>query len=427
MHISIPFGKTVLDLEVPDRRLKGVVISRLHELKSSLPETEIVRRSIEAPIGTPRLHELAVGKKRIAVITSDHTRPVPSKTTLPLILDEIRRGAPDAAITIVVASGCHRSMTEEEMRERFGSDVYKREKFLVHDCADDALFTSIGTLPSGVNCMINRAIIDVDLLVAEGFIEPHFFAGYSGGRKAVMPGCASRLTVLGNHCSKFIDSDQARTGILAGNPIHRDMVHAARLAKLSFIVNVVLDSKKRIVASFAGDLVEAHEKACEFHASYGAVEAPPADIVITSNGGYPLDQNIYQAVKSMTAAEACCRPGGVIIVASACSDGHGGEKFIRSFEIAPTPEDLMKAYLARQWDETEPDQWQTQILCRVLMKNRVIMVTGPGAPREMVERLNMRWAPTLDDAMHMADEILGNPEADVTVIPDGVGVTVLKQ
>ncbi|MCD8138860.1 MAG: nickel-dependent lactate racemase [Planctomycetaceae bacterium] len=424
MKLSIPFDSGFLELDLPDRRIAGVVRSRLSELRSAHSQEEVVAAALAVPIGSPPLADLAAGKRRVCVITSDHTRPVPSRLTLPPLLAEIRRGSPDADITIVIATGCHRAMTEAEMRERFGDDVYEGERFLVHDCGDESAFVSIGTLPSGGDCLINRVIVDTDLLVAEGFIEPHFFAGYSGGRKAVLPGCANRATVLANHCAEFIDSPLARTGILDGNPIHADMLYAARAANLAFILNVVLDSEKKVVAAFAGDMERAHRAGCDFFASYGEAAAVKARMVVTSNGGYPLDQNLYQAVKSMTAAEACAVDGGVIIVASACRDGHGGEEFSQAFSRIPTAEALLREFLARGRHETEPDQWQTQILCRILCRHHVVMVTGPGAPPEMIRAMNMHWAPTLADAVREGQRLLGDAEAEVTVIPDGVGVII---
>lgn len=426
MKISVPFGKTFQELTVSADRVAGVLESRFGLLEKTLPEREIVGDALAHPIGSAPLSALAAGKKRIAIITSDHTRPVPSRITMPLLLRELRTTSPDAEITIVIATGCHRAMTGDEMRERFGEEVFERERFLVHDSTAEGGFVKIGRLPSGGDCVINKAVLDVDLLIAEGFIEPHFFAGFSGGRKAVMPGCANQLTVLANHCAEFIASDKARTGILDGNPIHADMIYAARKAGLAFILNVVLDAEKKVVAAFAGDMDAAHVAGCDFLRKYCEVPAVPADIVATSNGGYPLDQNIYQAVKGMTAAEACCRPGGVIIMAAECIDGHGGEEFYNTFATHPTPEAVMRAILSRGRDETEPDQWQTQIFCRVLMKCRVIMVTGPNAPAVMVERLNMEWAPSIADALRRAEEFLGNPQASVTVIPDGVGVIVIE-
>ncbi|MCC8190324.1 MAG: nickel-dependent lactate racemase [Planctomycetes bacterium] len=424
MEFAIPFGRTTLPLTVPDARVRAVLESRFGDLKSDAAEIDIVRSAMRSPIGSPPLAELARGRKTVAVITSDHTRPVPSHLTIPLMLEEIRQTAPDAAVTIVVATGCHRPMTEEEMRQRFGPAVYERERILVHDAQDNSRLRSIGLLPSGGDCSINTTVLDADLVVADGFIEPHFFAGFSGGRKAILPGSASRTTVLANHCAEFIDDERSRTGILDGNPIHTDMIFAARAARLAYIVNVVLDAEKRVVAAFAGDADLAHRQGCELVARHTRVKAAPADIVVTSNGGYPLDQNVYQAVKSMTAAEASCRRGGVIIVASECRDGHGGEEMSRCFSRIPTAAGVMEAIRRRGREETLPDQWQIQIFCRVLLHATVIMVTGPGAPREMIEGMNMLWAPSLPEALGRAETILANPEASVTVIPDGVGVIV---
>lgn len=424
MHIPIPFGRSSLTLAVEDTRLNGVLESRFHTVKPEGSEAEIVLKAMRNPIGSPTLAELAANKRRVVVITSDHTRPVPSRVTLPPILAEIRQGSPHADILIMIATGCHRAMTEAEMRERFGDEVYGRERFFVHDSGDESRLRAIGTLPSGGECSISSEVLDADLVVAEGFIEPHFFAGFSGGRKAVLPGSAGYRTVLANHCAEFIASDRARTGILDGNPIHRDMMYAARKAGLAYIVNVVLDADKKVVAAFAGDCNEAHRAGCAFVAEHVSVKAVPADIVVTSNGGYPLDQNVYQAVKSMTAAEACCRRGGVIVVACACEDGHGGEDFAATFAGIPTAGGVMEAIARRGRDETERDQWQIQIFCRVLLHASVVMVTGPGAPREMIEKLNMHWAGSLDEAMRIAEGLVGRSDADVTVIPDGVGVIV---
>ncbi len=422
MRVSIPYGTSALSCDIPDGRLKAVLVSSLHELKADAPEREIVRRSLDNPIGSAPLRELAKGKKKVVIISSDHTRPVPSAIIMPLLLEEVRAGNPEAEITILVSTGGHRATTPEELLKKYGSEIVKNERIVVHDSHDDAALVHLGTLPSGGEMILSRLAVETDLLVAEGFIEPHFFAGFSGGRKSVLPGVASYKTVMANHCAEFIAHDRARTGILGGNPIHADMVFAARTTGLAFVCNVVIDSEKHIVAAFSGDMEAAHEKGCEFVGRYGRVEAVPADIVITSNAGYPLDQNLYQAVKSMTAGEASCTKGGVIIVAAECSDGHGGEAFYRTFETIPTPEGIMDMIMARGRDQTEPDQWQIQIFARVLMNFTVIMVTS--APKEMVEHLNMRWAPSLEEALTLAERILGKQDASITVIPDGVAVIV---
>nr|WP_205842032.1 nickel-dependent lactate racemase [Natranaerobius trueperi] len=223
--------------------------------------------------------------------------------------------------------------------------------------------------------MVNRLVVETELLISEGFIEPHFFAGFSVGRKSVLPGVAGKKTVLANHCSKFIADPNARTGKLVNNPIHKDMVFASQQAKLSFILNVVIDENEQIINAFAGHPQTAHETGCEFVTNLAVVEKTPADIVVTSNGGYPLDQNIYQTVKGLTAAEATCRKDGVIIILSACNDGHGGESFYKHMAEAKHPKEVTEKVLKIPSDQTLPDQWEFQILARILEKFEVFIVT----------------------------------------------------
>ena len=260
------------------------------------------------------------------------------------------------------------------------------------------------------------------MLISEGFIEPHFFAGFSGGRKSVLPGISSRTTVLANHCSKFIADPHSRAGSLDENPMHKDMLWAAETAKLQFICNVLLDADKKVIAAYAGHLNNAHRKGCEFMNQLAGVKAIHSDIVITTNGGYPLDQNIYQSVKGMTAAEACCNEGGVIIIATSCSDGHGGESFYRTFLDEPDNQKIMDQFLSTDAEHTIPDQWESQILCRMLLKFKVIFVTD--APEQMIRDMHMDYAHNLDEAIAMADEYLGKKDSKITVIPDGIAVIV---
>ena len=421
MRVFLPYGSSHITCEIPDSRLRAILSPKLPEAEEKTGEA-IVRASLARPAGSPPLRELAGGKKNVVILSSDHTRPVPSAVIMPLLLEEIRAGNPGADITILVATGCHRSTTEDELEERYGTEIVRSVRIVVHDSLDENSLVSVGTLPSGGELVLNRLAVEADLLVAEGFIEPHFFAGFSGGRKSVLPGVAAYRTVLANHCAEFIASPGARTGILEGNPIHEDMVYAARKAGLAFICNVVLDPQKRITAAFSGDMEKAHEEGCAFLSRLAKVQAVPADIVITGNGGYPLDQNIYQAVKSMTAAEASCRPGGIIIEAAECRDGHGGEAFYHAFRDIPTARGVLDSILARGRDSTEPDQWEIQIFARILMNHTVILVTS--APRETAEYMNMKWAPSLQDALALAEEIRGDGNAAVTVIPDVVSVIV---
>lgn len=423
MQLSFPYGKEFLNLEVAAKRLQGVLVSNLHHYKAEKDPRSLVEEALANPIRSPKLSELVKNKRNIVLIASDHTRPVPSKVIVPPMLREIREGNPEADITILISTGCHRGTTKEELINKFGEEIVANEKIVVHDC-DNSPLIHIGTLPSGGDLIINKLVVDADFVCAEGFIEPHFFAGFSGARKSILPGIASRTTVMANHCSEFIADPHARTGLLAGNPIHKDMVFAARAAKLAFICNVVINAEKEAIFAVAGDMEAAHEVGCNFLSSLCKVDAKPADIVITTNGGYPLDQNIYQAVKGMTAAEATVKPGGVIIMLAKSNDGHGGEHFYHQMADEPDIEKTLALFLSRGRNETVPDQWQTQIFIRVLQKATVIYMSE--APDEMVKGLHMIPVHSLEEAMAKAEEILGNKDATVTAIPDGVSVMVIE-
>lgn len=422
--IELPYGKEKVVLEVPNDRLQSVLVSELHHYTPEGSQIELVRKAIENPIGSDRLSKLAKDKDKIVIISSDHTRPVPSKIIMPLMLEEIRRGNPEADITILISTGCHRETTKNELIEKFGNEIVSNEKIYIHDCDDESMFVKLGILPSGGELIINKLATEADLLVAEGFIEPHFFAGYSGGRKSVLPGIASRLTVLANHSSEFIADPNSRTGILEGNPIHKDMIWAAKTARLAYIVNVIINDKKEVIYAVAGDAIEAHEKGCEFLSGLCKVNAVPADIVVSTNGGHPLDQNIYQAVKGMTAAEVTVKQDGVIIMLAKSSDGHGGDVFYKTFKEADDIKKVLDTFVSRGRNETEADQWQSQVFIRVLQKAKVIYVSD--ADDETIKDFHMIPAKNVKDALKKAEEILGNDNATVTVIPDGVSVMVVE-
>jgi nickel-dependent lactate racemase len=419
--LKIPYARQHLELHLPKERVNAVLCPRTHRHPVECSPAEMVREALQYPIQAPRLAELARNVRRVLVITSDHTRPVPSRITLPLLLQELRKDNPAAEVKILIATGMHRPTSHAEILDKFGPELLAREEFINHDSRDRQAMVFKGIMPSGGELWLNSLVDWADLIVSEGFIEPHFFAGFSGGRKSILPGIAAEKTVLANHCSRFIADPHARTGILESNPIHRDMLFAAQAAGLRFILNVVIDQDKQIVAAFAGAPEAAHQSGCRFVAETVRVKAVPAEIVITSNGGYPLDQNVYQAVKGMTAAEACVKPGGVIIMVAACNDGHGGEGFYRWFADR-TPDAIAAVIAGIDQLETLPDQWQAQILARVLQKAHVIMVTDQ-CPPELIAAFKMQHAFSLGQALEIATGWVG-PDAGVTVIPDGVAVIV---
>ena len=419
MKIQFPYGKTHLSYEF--EKVK-VLTSSIEDYDPGMGQQALVDAAMAAPEGGITLRELAKGKKKIVLIASDHTRPVPSKFIVPTMLKEIREGNPDADITILISTGCHRETTKEELVTKFGEAIVNNERIVVHDCDDTENLVNLGTLPSGGQCLINRLAVEADLLVAEGFIEPHFFAGFSGGRKSVLPGVAGRETVLANHCSEFIAHPKSRTGILEGNPIHADMLWAAKQAKLQYIVNVVLNGEKQVIYAVAGDLEKAHKKGTDFLFSLCGAQTQPADIVISTNGGYPLDQNVYQAVKGMTAAEAAVKEGGVIVMLAQSGDGIGGDHFYHQLADERDINKTMDIFLNRGRKETVPDQWQTQIFIRVLQKATVIFVSQ--VEPDLVEAMHMIPAAGLDDAMEKAKKLIGKKEPTITAIPDGVAVMV---
>lgn len=418
--VQLLYGKGTLEAEIPASRLFAV-LEPSHVSAANGDERTIVENALQHPIGSERLETLCHGKKNIVIIASDHTRPVPSKVIIPPMLEEIRKGNPDANITILIATGCHRETTIDELRAKFGEAIVSQEKIVIHDCEKAEDLINIGTLPSGAPLLVNRLAVEADLLVSEGFVEPHFFAGFSGGRKSVLPGICARKTVMANHCSAFIDDPKSRTGILDGNPIHKDMLAAARMAKLAFICNVVLDADKKVIFASAGDCDLAQRAGADFILARSQVKAQLADIVISTNGGYPLDQNVYQSVKGMTAAEATVKEGGVIIMCSKANDGHGGTSFWKTFRDEKSIDNMLARFRRTAPEDTIPDQWQSQIFARILQKARVIYISD--ADDALIRDFHMTPAHSVKEALEEADRLLGY-KGTVTVIPDGIGVIV---
>ncbi len=422
--IQIPYYRSSMELHISKENLKAVVTARMHEFRPEKGERELVEEALAHPIGTRPLRELAVGKKKVTLVTSDHTRAVPSKLTLPILLREIRTGSPDAEITILIGTGLHRPTTPEEQRQMFGDEIVDHERIVANDAFDPDQFVKVCELPSGADFCVNKLAVECDLLVTEGFIEPHFFAGFSGGRKSILPGICSKETVNENHCYKAIASPYATTGVLEGNPIHEDMVCAARKVNVQFILNVALDGEKKVIAAFAGDLEEAHEKGVAFIRSQSQCPTVTGDIVVTSNGGYPLDQNLYQSPKAVATAEVYAGEDGVIIMCCSCCDGMGGTNFERLITMG-TPDEIDEYLSKIPSKETIPEQWCPQIYATILKKHKVIVVTT-FLDHDLIRKANMIPANDLDEALELAYQLKGR-DAQVVVVPDGVSVLVVKE
>lgn len=420
MIVEFPFGKEKISVDLPDSTV--VLKSKANDYVPALSEEELVHEAFNHPINSPKLSLLAKDKKDIVIITSDYTRPIPSKITLPIYLAEIRKYNPNCNITILIATGLHRPTTREEMIAKFGKDLVENERIINHTPRDYDNLKYLGKLHSGGDLLINKIAAEADLLVSEGFIEPHFFAGFSGGRKSVLPGISSEKTILSNHFAEYMASENARTGNFDGNPIHRDMKYAAQQANLRFILNVVLDADKKIIAAFAGDAFDAHEKGCEFVRELSSVDGTAADIVITTNGGFPLDQNIYQSAKSLVAGKCCCNKDGIIIEVSKCNEGHGAEEFYQTFKKAKNAKEVADDILKVKMEDTVPEQWGSQIMAMVLGTHEVFYVTDP-ATEQILKDMHIQYYPSIQEALAEALKRKGK-NASITAIPEGTSVIV---
>ena len=322
MEVTLGFGKEKIPVQVPDSQEMAVLTP--NEAEIGLTGSEEVYRSMKEPIGLPPLREVVKKGETVAIITSDITRPIPSYKVLPAVLDELTAaGIPDSDITIVFALGSHGGHTEERMRYMVGDAVYDRIRCVDSD-VNDAVH--VGTTSRGTPVDIFRPVVEADRRICLGNIEYHYFAGYSGGYKAIMPGVSTWDAIQANH-SAMVDPD-ACAGRLEGNPVREDIEESGKILGVDYIVNVVLDAKKEIIRSFAGDPILAHREGCKFLDSFYKVKIPEqADIVVVSAGGFPKDINMYQAQKALDNAKHAVKDGGIIVWIASCKEGLGEKHF----------------------------------------------------------------------------------------------------
>lgn len=337
MKLDFGIDKRTETVDVCDKELLGVLMP--NEVKIDLIGEAAVKAALESPVGTSRLCDMHLKGKKIAVITSDITRPMPTALVMPLLLDELYAGgAKKEDITLVFALGSHRKHTEEEKKHLAGERTYGEIK-CVDSNPDDCVhfgFTSRGTPVD-----IDKTVSGADIRICLGNIEYHYFAGYSGGAKAIMPGVSTRAAIQSNH--KFMVRPEACAGRIAGNPVREDIEKAASMVGVDFILNVVLDPEKRIIFAAAGDVTKAHRKGCEFLDSLYLKRIPEkADIVIASQGGAPKDINLYQTQKALDNAKHAVKDGGVVILVGSCKEGFGEKTFEEWMTTAKCPSDLIE-------------------------------------------------------------------------------------
>jgi lactate racemase len=369
MKINLAYGKSGLEVEFPDSQV-DVIEPKL--ISGVSDESAALRQALRDPIGCRPLRELADPKGSVAIIFPDRTRPMPSDRVLPVVLSELEQ-VPRDQITLINAVGTHRHNTPDELEAMLGREVVQNFRVVQHRPKDRESMVHLGVSRFGNEVWVNREFMEARLKILTGFIEPHFFAGFSGGPKALLLGVGAFESILRNHSARMIDDPNATWGITERNPIHQEMSEIAELVKPDFIVNVTLNRHRQITGVFAGDWEQAHRRGCAF-AKQSVMQAVETayDIVVTTNSGFPLDMNLYQAVKGMSAAARIVKPGGTIIAAAECSDGvplHGN--FRELLLKGNSPQEWLDAiYRAK---EIIPDQWQVQILAKILRKAPVYL------------------------------------------------------
>lgn len=411
MQVQLAYGRGRLPIEVPD----SATVIMPEELPGLPHEQAAFTDAVRAPIGTPPLRDLVADTDRVAIVIADITRPSPSERLVPWILAELAH-VPRENFVILNGTGSHRANTREELTQMLGAEIVETVRVVNHDGFDEAALRYLGRTSYGGEIWINREYLAADVHIATGFIEPHFFAGFSGGPKGIVPALAGIQTIMHLHNATMIGHPDSTWGRLAGNPVQGEIREAVALAPPEFMVNVALNNRRQITAVWAGHYITAHEAGCRFVAEHATrpVDAP-FDIVITTNSGYPLDQNLYQAVKGMSAAARIVRPGGAIVAAAECSDGipdHGN--FKQLLQMRPTPDELLTLIEAPGF--ALYDQWEAQTQALVQRKAQVYLYSS--LDPDTVRRAMLTPISNIEAALGELLQRFG-PNARIAVLPEG--------
>jgi nickel-dependent lactate racemase len=414
MKVSLAYGKTVLDIEVPAH----AEVIEPQSVPGVPDEKAALRQALRAPIESPPLADLVKAGDRVVIVHSDLTRPMPNDRVLPALLAELEAaGVQRRDITLLNGLGTHRKQSREELVEMLGSELVERFRCEQHDGWDGQNLVSVGRTRSGRPVEVNRLYLEADVRILTGFIEPHLFAGFSGGPKAVLPSIASIDSVLANHSVQMVGHPNATWGVREGNPIWEEMLEAALMTRPTLLLNVTLNRTREITGVFAGDLEAAHAAGCEFCGAAAFVPVPHFyDVVITTNSGYPLDINLYQAVKGMSAAARAVKPGGAIILAAECRDGipeHG--EYARLLRSAVGPQALLDQIHAPGF--LCHDQWEAQVQAMVQMRAEVHVYSDGLSDRQIREAMLIPCDSIRDTVARLVARY--GRGARVCVLPDG--------
>ena len=413
MIVNLAYGRTGLPVEFPDDRTTVIEPTYLDGLPD---QTGAVREALERPLDTAPLCDIVTAGQTVAISVCDVTRPMPSATVLPVVLEALAH-LPTTQIAILIASGTHRATTHDELVEMLGADVVDRYRIVVHDAFDATRLVSLGEVEGRIPVWLNRTWSEADIRITTGFVEPHFFAGFSGGPKMVAPGLAGFDTIMRLHDAEMIRHPDARWGITDGNPIHDGVRRIAALSGVDFSVDVAINRDRQITHVAAGELFAVH-RAVRDVVRRTAMQgfSRPFDVVVTTNSGYPLDQNLYQTVKGLSAAAQVVKPGGVILCASECADGfpdHG--EYLPILTQRDSAEALLE--MINTPGHNRHDQWEVQVQAQIQQRADVLLRTD-GLSDDQVRSAHLTPIDDVGAATHDALSRSG-PDARVCVLPEG--------
>jgi nickel-dependent lactate racemase len=415
-RIDIAYGTGSVPVHVPEGNLVKVLKVRPWP---GLPDpTQAVERAIASPIGTPPLAEISKGKKNAVVVISDITRPVPNRLVLPPVLETLEAaGIPRERILVLIATGMHRPNEGEELVNLVGEEIAKNYRIENHHGTDLESHVDLGVSEEGVPLRVDRRFMEADLRIVTGLIEPHLMAGYSGGRKGVLPGVCSLETMKVMHGYRMIQHPLCTVGRLDDNPFHQIALKLARRVGVDFLVNVTINGDRELTGVYAGDLNDAHRAGVSELEEYVVDEVDePVDIVVTGSGGYPLDQTLYQCLKGMIAAKEILKQGGTIVFCSHLGEGVGSPSFRQMLNDLTSPQEFLEGLMEE--DYRQIDQWMVQDLCNVLLLTDGIYVYTENLADEDIRNALMEPVPSLDAGLEKALAKQG-PGARVAVMPQG--------
>ncbi len=413
MRITLAYGRSGLEVEFPEDRTTVIEPTYVEGLPD---QAGAVREAITHPTGTAALHELVTPDQTVAISICDVTRPMPSATVVPVVLEALSH-VPTEQISIMIASGTHRATTRDELVEMLGERIVDENRIVIHDAFDQTQLVSLGEVDGWIPVWLNRTFMEADVRITTGFVEPHFFAGFSGGPKMVAPGLAGFDTIMRLHDAEMIRHQDARWGIIEGNPIHDGIRRIAVKVGVDFSVDVAINRERQITYVAAGELFEVHRNVRDVvRRTAMQACAEPFDVVVTTNSGYPLDQNLYQAVKGMSAAAQVVKNQGVIICAAECADGYPNHgEYLDILTQRTSASDLLDMINAP--GHNRHDQWEVQVQAQIQQRAEVLLRTD-GLSDDQVRSAHLTPVADVADATREALARSG-PGARLCVLPEG--------